>query len=600
MKNIMLALLAASVTAIAGTYNNPIITADFSDPDMVRVGDDYYMTASSFNIVPGLPILHSKDLINWERIGYALQNQPKALFPYRNRKAADLDYDRPRHGKGVFAPCIRHHDGFFWIFWCDPDAGLYMTKSKKAEGPWSKPHLVAEASGWIDSTPLWDDDGKAYLAHAYAHSRSGINNRIVVLEMSPDGTKILSDEVVVHDANNPKEFPTDRKHSTIEGAKFMKRNGWYYILCPAGGVPTGWQAVLRSKKPMGPYEVKTVCEKGPTKVNGPHQGGLVDTPDGKNWWFAHFQSTDTLGRIVWLQPAKWVDGWPIIGVDLDDNGIGNPVMEHAYPLPSVPAELTYSDDFSSDTLGLQWQWRANPQTSYYQLKDGQLILPAIYEKDGNLQNAPSPITQMYPAFHFTTTAKVTLDSKNAAVEGGLASVGRKCFSIGLHPTTEGYALRVRHGNDKKASQAIDTNTVWLRYEAKGQLPLPLRYRSKDPGENGKMEGQCSYSLDGKTFTELGAPFTPRTGTWIGARTALYCLSSAEDPAGTLTVDDFEVEILNRLGQQSISRSGVLKIRPTPSEAPRQQVPGENALDMTTYLAVIPHCGRLEFRGLRYK
>jgi beta-xylosidase len=163
------------------TYRNPIIFADYSDPDVVRVGDDFYMTASSFNCVPGLPILHSRDLVNWTLIGHAIQH------------FADKRFNTPQHGNGIWAPSIRYHDGWFWIFIGDPDAGILMTKAKNPAGPWEPLNLVQEGKGMIDTCPLWDDDGRAYLVHAWANSRAGFNSILTVHKMSPDGTKILDE-----------------------------------------------------------------------------------------------------------------------------------------------------------------------------------------------------------------------------------------------------------------------------------------------------------------------------------------------------------------------------------------------------------------------
>jgi beta-xylosidase len=176
-----------------GTYKNPVINADYSDPDAIRVGDDYYMVSSSFTHIPGLPILHSKDLVNWKLIGHALKKQP----PY------DV-YDKVQHGAGVWAPSIRYHNNEFYIYYPDPDYGIYLVKAKNINGPWSEPLLVEAGKGLIDPCPLWDDNaspnaeggrGKVYLVHAYAGSRAGIKSIIVVKEMNKEGTKIIGDGV---------------------------------------------------------------------------------------------------------------------------------------------------------------------------------------------------------------------------------------------------------------------------------------------------------------------------------------------------------------------------------------------------------------------
>jgi len=190
-----------------GTYKNPVIYADYSDPDVIRVGSDFYLVASSFSAVPGLPILHSKDLVNWQIVGHALPT----LEPART-------FESPQHGLGVWAPTLREHDGTFYIYYSDPDVGISMTSAKDPRGPWSKPVLVKAARGWIDPCPFWDNDGKAYLVNAFAASRNGLKSILVVSRMSPDGTTLLDDGVLAFDGHD--------KHPIIEGPKFYKRNGY--------------------------------------------------------------------------------------------------------------------------------------------------------------------------------------------------------------------------------------------------------------------------------------------------------------------------------------------------------------------------------------
>src|SRR5262249_6136341 len=274
-----------------GTYKNPIIHADYSDPDVIRVGDDFYLVSSSFNAVPGLPILHSKDLVNWEIIGHALARQPP-----------DDVFSKPQHGNGVWAPSIRYHNGEFFIFYPDPDRGIYMLKAKDPAGRWSEPVLIKEAKGWIDPCPLWDADGKAYLVSAMAASRSGIKSVLIVSGMAPDGTKLLDDGVIVFDGHDP--------NPTVEGPKFYQRGGYYYIFAPAGGVGNGWQLALRSKNVYGPYEARIVLAQGKSSINGPHQGAWVETQTGESW-FIHFQDKGAYGRVVHLQPMRWVNDWPV-------------------------------------------------------------------------------------------------------------------------------------------------------------------------------------------------------------------------------------------------------------------------------------------------
>ncbi|MCD8208914.1 MAG: glycoside hydrolase 43 family protein, partial [Bacteroidales bacterium] len=289
-------------------YTNPIIHADYSDPDVCRVGKDFYMTSSSFNCMPGLQILHSTDLVHWEIIGAALEDYPVEGWN-----------DKVQHGNGIWAPAIRHHNGEFYIYCGDPDRGIFMVKTSDPRGHWDAPVWVVKAKGYIDPCPLWDDDGNAYLSHGCAGSRAGIKSVLFVAPMSPDGTELLASTRIVYDGH--------KTQPTIEGTKFYKRNGWYYIFAPAGGVSTGWQTVLRSRNPYGPYEEKVVMAQGNSPVNGPHQGAWIDTPAGEDW-FIHFQDKGPYGRITHLQPMTWVEDWPVIGIDEDGDGVGEPVMKY--------------------------------------------------------------------------------------------------------------------------------------------------------------------------------------------------------------------------------------------------------------------------------
>ena len=265
----------------------------------------------------------------------------------------------PEKASGLRA--IRYHNNYFYIYWGDPDIGIFMVRSRTPAGPWETPVLVLEGKGLIDTCPLWDDDGNAYLVHAWAKSRAGINSILTVRKMNPEGTKVSPEFVHVFDGHE--------HHPTVEGPKFYKRNGYYYIFAPAGGVKEGWQLVLRSKNIYGPYEEKIVLDQGTTTVNGPHQGGWVETPAGQSW-FIHFQDIGAYGRVIHLQPVEWINDWPVMGIDEDKDGKGEPVLRFAKPQVNVvspimtPAE---SDEFDSGSLGLQWQWQANPQSNWYAL-----------------------------------------------------------------------------------------------------------------------------------------------------------------------------------------------------------------------------------------
>lgn len=503
-----------------GTYKNPVLFADYSDPDAIRVGDDFYMTASSFNSIPGLPILHSKDLVNWTIIGHALSKQP----PF------DV-FDKPQHGSGVWAPAIRHHRGEFYLYYPDPDFGIYLVKAKNPAGPWSEPLLVQAGKGLIDPCPLWDDDGKAYLVHAWAGSRAGIKNLITVKPMSPDGTKILGTGQMVFDGR--------LRHPTIEGPKFYKRNGYYYIFAPAGGVKTGWQTVLRSKNVYGPYEDKIVLHQGATAINGPHQGAWVQTRSGEDW-FLHFQDRGAYGRILHLQPMKWVNDWPVIGVDKDGDGTGEPVLTYrkpnvgkSYPL-AVPRT---GDEFDSGTMGRQWQWHANPQESWLSpaARRGwlRLISVPLPENAVSLWSAPNLLLQKLPGPAFTATARLDVGSLAVGERTGLLMMGRDYAYLAVERTPSGYrVVQVSCPNAREGGKENERGAAPFTGSS-----LLLRV-TVDPGAVCRF----SYSRDGKDFAPLGEPFTAREGHWIGAKVGLFAQAeSGARKTGHVDVDWFRFE-----------------------------------------------------------
>ncbi|MDZ7374364.1 MAG: glycoside hydrolase 43 family protein [candidate division KSB1 bacterium] len=486
-----------------GSYTNPVLHADYSDPDAIRVGDTFYLVASSFNCVPGLPILRSWDLVNWSLVGYALP-----------RLSPEGVYGRPRHGRGVWAPSIRFHDGYFYIYYADPDFGIYMIRAKRPEGPWSEPILVKDAPGWIDPCPLWDEDGRAYLVHAFARSVSGIKSILAVSPMSWDGTRLLGDPVIVFDGHD--------EHPTVEGPKFYKRGGYYYIFAPAGGVPTGWQLVLRSRHVFGPYEARVVLAQGATDVNGPHQGAWVDTPTGEHW-FLHFQDKGPYGRVVHLQPVCWIDGWPVIGEDADGDGVGQPVKRYRKPRVrrlSGPATPPESDEFDGPNIGLQWQWHANPSSAWAMCFPARGVLrlycEAYPEEAKNLWDVPNLLLQKFPAPAFLVTVKVDFRPLNEGDRFGLVVMGRSYSYVAL----------VREGGEASVAQ-------FLCEDAESGAPEREVARIPAPGFSGYLrlrvgegaECQFEYSSDGLAFVPVGARFVAQRGVWIGAKFGLLALCS---------------------------------------------------------------------------
>jgi len=496
-----------------GNYKNPVIFADYSDPDVCQAGTDYYMTASSFGNVPGLPILHSKDLVNWEIVNYALQELQPAEF-----------FDIPQHGNGVFAPCIRYHNDEFYIYWGDPDFGIYVVKTKDPREKWDEPILVKPGKGMIDPSPLFDDDGKVYLVHAWAGSRSRINSVLTVSEMNPAGTKVTGKEIMVFDG-------LAGDNHTVEGAKFYKRNEYYYIFAPAGGVKNGWQLALRSKNVFGPYEQKVVLEQGTTNINGPHQGAWVDTRNGESW-FLHFQDKGAYGRIIHLQPVHWINDWPEMGVE--KNGKREPVPTYKKPdvgstYPVVnPVE---SDEFDLPELGLQWQWNANPKDPWIMptnmgfLRLYAIPLPANYI---NFWNVPNLLLQKFPAEEFTATTKLTFSAIGDGEKTGLIVMGHDYSYISINKKGTGYTVSqtVCMDAEKKTPENIiaeipvKDNMLYLRVTVTKQAVCKF-----------------SYSIDGKKFTALGESFQAKAGRWIGAKVGIFAINPNEK--GNLGYCDFD-------------------------------------------------------------
>lgn len=558
-KQILYAVLLSAMTAIpafaqqpsqtwnpnlsGGRYKNPIIDADYSDPDACRVGSDYYMTASSFANFPGLPILHSTDLVNWELIGSALKDDYPVLPQY---KGTDLDWHkRIQHGNYVWAPSIRHHDGWFYIYWGDPDQGLFMTKTQDPRGIWEKPVLVKEGKGMIDCCPLWDEDGKAYLSFGCAGSRAGVKSVLFVAPLSTDGTHTTGPARIVYDGHE--------NQPTIEGTKFYKRNGYYYIMSPAGGVKYGWQVELRSKSPYGPYDEYVGLAQGKSKVNGPHQGAWVDTQNGEDW-FIHFQDKHAYGRVTHLQPAKWVNDWLVIGEDKDHDGCGDAVA--SWKKPNLPSSGVFqpseSDEFNSTELGPQWQFEG-PYSHYWYFcdaKNSRLRLYGVQAPEGykNISDLQNTLMQKFPTENFTATARVRFipnpGYKPKGEEGGFVIMGQDYTGIKLVSTKEGCVLRYvtcpkafKGGvenvvtevpvklspMEKPYTQKYAVDDIPQPREATPYIYVRAKVHSTGIGNGIKSYAQFSYSMDGKKFKDVGSPFEVKEGQWIGAKIGFYSM-----------------------------------------------------------------------------
>ena len=519
---------------VDGTYTNPVLYADYSDPDVIAVGDDYYLTASSFNCIPGLPVLHSRDLVHWEIIGHALQElEPKELF------------DRPQHGKGVWAPSIRYYQGEFYIYWGDPDHGVFMVKAKNPSGPWDKPVHVVKGKGMIDPCPLWDDDGRCYLVNGWAGSRAGFNSVLTIRELSADGTHVVGQPRIVFDGG--------QENHTTEGPKLYKRDGWYWIMCPAGGVQQGWQLAMRSKNIYGPYEARTVMAQGQTNINGPHQGAWVHTSTGEDW-FLHFNDRDAYGRVVFLQPLTWKSNWPVIGVNAKDF-CGEPVLTYRSPRVrsahdgqhSAAFNPIESDEFNDTELGLQWQWHANYNELWGMPTNKgcmRLYTADLGKESKSLWEAGNLLLQKIPAPTFTATTKIRFASKEDGQYGGIIMMGMDYQALVVEHKGNEFQLELL--NCKGADVGgIETKTLLttlkpterdtIPYSPAIYMDIYMQMKIKD----GKC--QMAYSLNGKSYQDVGKPFAMRQGKWIGAKMGFVSeRSNLKGNRGWIDADYFRV------------------------------------------------------------
>ncbi|ESQ78368.1 glycoside hydrolase 43 family protein [Asticcacaulis sp. YBE204] len=522
-----------------GTYINPVLQGDYSDPDAVRVGDDYYLTASSFTNIPGLPILHSKDLVNWTLIGYALE-----------RNVPDGHHATPRRGGGVWAPAIRHHDGKFMIYYPDPDFGIFLVTATDPKGPWTKPVLVDNTKGAIDPAPFWDDDGQAWLVHGFAGSRAGIKNIITLKKMSPDGTKTLDQGKYIIEGDKLPKVQTSQglvSWFTTEGPKLYKRGGYYYVFVPSGSVKGGWQGVFRSKAIDGPYEGRSVIDQGATEMNGPHQGAWVDTPKGEDW-FLHFQDADSYGRRVMLQPMIWgKDGWPIIGERQKGQVYGQPVWRHRKPnVAAQPVAVPVVDDDFVDGYHLGWQWSANPNEDWADASiKGKLRLKSS-SSSVNLWEAGNLLTQKLPGMTFSATTKLSLTPNLIGERAGLLVLGYDYGWIGLENTADGVRLvqvtrpKANMGGVETVVTAAEkiTGPVWVRTHlepvtvADAPPNQPFYWPSMLRSTHARVT--FSYSLNGVTFTPIGSGFTSQPGRWVGAQIGIFAQSPTGTPSNTAT------------------------------------------------------------------
>lgn len=478
-----------------GTYQNPILNADYSDPDVIRVGNTYYMVCSDFHYI-GMQVLKSDDMVNWKIIS---QVYDRFDFPGWN--------ENKRYAGGSWAPSIRYHDGKFWINFCTYHEGLFMSNATDPAGPWSPLTCLKAIEKWEDPCPFWDEDGQAYLGRS--QWRAG---PIILHRMSADGTALLDTGTTIYTG------------PVAEGTKFYKKDGWYYLSIPEGGVGTGWQTVLRARNIYGPYEKKIVLEQGKTSINGPHQGALVDTPEGE-WWFYHFQSIEPLGRVVHLEPVQWKDGWPIIGVDRDSNGVGEPVLAWTKPIAGYPACYPQtSDSFSDTTLGLQWQFNHNPSNEHWSLIERRGWLTIHAQKASQLREARNMFTQKVMGYSSEVTTQMDIRNLADGQRAGISCLGNLFNGIGVMRENGINWLYLENNEVMEKQRPITDNKIMFKVTLDERNNVHQRF----------------FSLNGRTFLPCGKPYALKTGSWKGIRVGLYTYNTMED-GGTIYFDTFQYD-----------------------------------------------------------
>ena len=484
-------------------YFNPVLVSDYSDPDVIRYKDNYYMISSSFNHFPGVPVLKSKNLVNWKQIGYIFNKLPFDKF------------NNVCHGEGAWAPSIRYNEGKFYAFIPFPDEGIYVSECTDIEkGDWSEPWPILEGKGYEDPCPIWMDD-KCYVVIGFVKSRIGFNSKLAVFEITKDCKTRLTDYKFIYDGHNTQP--------TIEGPKFYKIGEYIYILAPAGSVKTGWQTALRSKNIYGPYEEKIVMMQNDSKTNGPHQGALIDLPNG-DYAFMHFQDMGVYGRIVHLEPVVWSDGWPLIGRVNDLLLAGTPVDEHEYLIDKVSNyKLMMSDKFDNDKLSFMWQTPAYLKNEWYRLDNG-LFLNCVYDSKSinSLNLCPNLFLTKINGFSFNVSVKIDLSLKNEDDEAGLCFMGKEYAYISVKRINDNNYILLNEGsfgNNDRILEKIEYSDNVITFNMYFKYP-----------------GVYQFGINGK---KIKKEFIGYPGRWIGGKYGLFARGNMNSN-GYAKFNDFKV------------------------------------------------------------
>ncbi len=499
-----------------GTFTNPVTRGDYPDVDIIRVDSDYYMISSSFACMPGIPVCHSKDLVNWRVIGHAYDSL--TFLP-----SYSMTHEETAYGRACWAPTMRYHDGWFYIGVNLKNDRFIMCKSRRPEGPYT---MYPFKQQLYDPGMFIDDDGRKYITH-------GMNN-ICITELNDEGTEVRTPG----DKGTVILRAPDSHHLYFEGCHMYKRDGWYYIFNPAQGY-NGYQMVSRSRNLYGPYETRVLIDNSLNYARaGLHQGGFVDTPDGESWCFV-FQDRDYMGRDVMLFPMRWEDGWPVVtpavtcrkpnaiketrssgrhGDRTSPAALKTIVLNSLDSLSTCLLKLT--TDFSSlrHPLSSIWEWSHVPIPEKWELVNSQTTLRLHASPAKGYEWARNSLTQKCVTPACTGTARVDVSHLQLNDFAGNGIMGSTMLQQGVMRTKNGYELQIhqsKHVNDQT------TDRLFLGSSLAGDI-----YLRTEVTKRGTVK--FSYSLDGEDFKSFGRETSSGFWRFLGLRFALCCYQHTED------------------------------------------------------------------------
>lgn len=494
-----------------GTYRNPVLPADYSDIDAIRVGSDFYAISSTFQYSPGVVVLHSKDLVNWEILSHVVDDVTTI--------SKEMNWDRMnRYGTGIWAGSIRYYKGKFWVYFGTPDDGFFMSSASNPAGPWEPLHHLWNVSGWDDCCTFCDDDGQLYFI-ATQFSYDSITQKkynIHLFKMTLDGKQILfNTDSIIHQSNGS------------EANKLYKINGLYYHYFSEVNNEGRVIMMERSSSLYGPWEIRQLNHVNRDRDREPNQGGLMQLEDGTWHFFTHHGSGSWEGRVASLLPVTWIDGWPIIGTPGADS-IGNMVWSAKKPIQvASKLKIQTNDEFNDSRLAVQWEWNYQPRNSKWSLKErrGYLRLHAFQpiqtdKKKHEIFRAGNTLTQRSMR---TASNEVTIKMDIIGMaDGQYAGLTHYASSFSTFGVCQKGSLRTLYYNNGRDSIGIQLigKSIWLKSYW-----------------NYKGNNQYAYSLDGKKFIDFGSTTSLSWGYYRGDRVGVFTYNIKEEK-GQIDIDWF--------------------------------------------------------------